>query len=187
MFPRIFVGVAIVSASLVGVPRASAEIRSLATTGVWTAYGGTGDDNRALCGLSTAGAETRRIAIQQYAGETGLELRLVKESWVIPTNTRVDIQFQFDGAPPIPMQAVGADRTLVVALTFEQSMPFMRSVRAGRQIRVIFQAGDELPWVGGLTGSARIINAFNACRGGLAPAVASQPFAVPAPSTQTRP
>ena len=187
MRARILAAVAVLSAALAATPPASAEMRSLATSGHWTAYGGTGDDNRALCGLRTDGAEARRIAIQQYAGGTGLELWLTKDSWAIPANTQVDIQFQFDAAPPIPMQAAGMDHTLVVGLTLEQSIPFMRGVRAGRQIRVLFQSGTELPWVGGLNGSARIINAFNACRGGLAPAVASQPFVVPPPSVQGRP
>lgn len=176
MIARILAVIGVAAAALVCVPPASADIHTLVASGLWTAYGGTGDDKLALCGIGTAGVETRRIAIQQYAGDNGLDLRLTKDSWTIPASAQVEIQVQFDGASPVPMQAAGTDHQLVVNMTFDQSVAFMRGVRSGRQIRIVFQSGNELPWVGGLTGSARAIDAFNGCRRGLAPAAATQPF-----------
>ena len=155
MNPRILALVGVASAALTCALPASAEIRTLATSGLWSAFGGKGDDLRAVCGIGTEGAETRRITIQQFAGDTGLELRLKKDSWAIPANTSVGIEVQFDRLPPLPLQATGSDHQLVVTMGFDQSIPLMRGIRAGRQIQIVFQSGNELPWVGGLTGSAR--------------------------------
>ena len=174
--PRVFAVVGAACAALAVSLPASADVRVLATAGLWTAYGGTSGDNKAVCGLSTDGAETRRIAIQQNAGVNGLELRLTKDSWSIPANTQVELQVQFDRYPLVAMQAAGLDHALVATMTFEQSLPFMRGVRAGRQIQVYFPSGNEPPWTGGLVGSARALNAFNACRSGLGPAAVTQPF-----------
>jgi len=181
MTPRMLLLVGAASVGLVCSLPAMAEYRQLASSGLWSAYGGTGDDGRALCGIGTEGAETRRILIQQYAGESGLEIRLRKDSWAIPANTPVEFQVQVDSGEPTVLQATGTEHQVVVAMTFDQSIPFMRGIRAGRQIRVVFPSGSELPWTGALTGSGRAMNAFNSCRAGLGPAVVTQPFA-PSPS-----
>ncbi len=187
MTPRTAAFIAVASAALTCATPAMADIRQLASSGRWSAYGGTGDDNRPLCGVGTEGAEGRRILIQQYAGDTGIELHLKKDSWDIPPNTPVTLQVQFDGVAPEPMQATGSDHQIVVNMTFDQSVPFMHDLRADRQIRVFFLSGNEPPWTGGLSGSGRAIDAFNTCRGGWVPAGGpTQPFS-PAPPVQSHP
>jgi hypothetical protein len=178
---------AVAVAALTCAVPAMADIRQLAASGRWSAYGGTGDDNRPLCGVGTEGAEGRRILIQQSAGNTGIELLLKKDSWDIPANTPVTLQVQFDARAPVPMQATGSGHQIVVNMPFDQSLPFMHDLRADRQIRVFFLSGNETPWTGGLSGSGSAIAAFNTCRGGLMPAEGpTQPFS-PAPSMKSRP
>jgi hypothetical protein len=179
----------IVIAATSAAPAMETSRRGLATSGPWSAYSGTGPDSQPLCGITTVGAEGRRIAIQQTAGETGLALYLEKDSWVIPKGAEVEVRVQFDQNPPIAVQATGAGPRLAVGMTFEQSVPFMRQFRAGRQIRIFFPSGNELPWSGGLNGSGRIIDAFNTCRVDLVQTVPTQPFKPGAPedSAPTQP
>lgn len=187
MTPRSAAFIAVAGAALTWAAPAAADIRQLAASGRWSAYGGTGDDNRPLCGVGTDGAEGRRILIQQYAGNTGIELLLKKDSWDIPANTPVTLKVQFDGRAPAPMQATGSGHQIVVNMTFDQSLPFMHELRADRQIRVFFLSGNEAPWTGGLSGSGGAITAFNTCRSGLMPAEGpTQPFS-PAPPVKSRP
>ncbi len=157
-------------------PAMATARRGLATSGPWSAYSGTGPDNQPLCGITNVGAEGRRIAIQQSAGETGLAVYLEKDGWVIPKGTQVDVRVQFDQNPPIAAQATGAGPRIALGMTFEQSVPFMRQFRAGRQIRIFFPSGNELPWTGGLNGTGRVIDAFNTCRVDLIQTVPTQPF-----------
>lgn len=173
---------------------ASADPRTLATSGLWSAYADTMADNRAVCGIVTVGGDGRRIAIEQADGQSGLTLSLNKDRWAIPGNTGIDLRFQFDLNDQIPARATGAGRTVTVGLTFDQSIPFMRALRSDRQIRVFFPNGNEPAWTGGLGGSSRAIDAFNDCRARLGPSTPTQPFspplgAVPAPmpSVPTQP
>jgi hypothetical protein len=197
MNPRIVTVAGAISAALACAAPASADIHQLEVSGRWQAYSGAREDNRALCGIGTEGAETRRILIEQHTGETGLELLLRKDSWEIPANTPIVLQVQVDGGTAMPFQATGSDHQVTVDMTFDETVPLMRGIRAGRQILISFPSGNETPWTGGLSGSARAINAFNKCRNDLGPAqttAPTQPFepppAVPPsvpPSVQSRP
>lgn len=143
-------------------------------SGLWSAYSG-GDDARRLCGIATAGGEGRRIAVQQYGGEDGLEIQISKDSWAIPDNTPVDVQFQFDGRGATAERASGTGRTLIVRLPMERAVLFMRALRNGRTLRVLFPTGNEPPWNGGLSGTSHVIDAFDQCRASLRPAQPAQP------------
>jgi hypothetical protein len=187
MNPRFLTIAGLMGAGLACAAPARADIQKIEASGQWQAYAGAREDNRALCGIGTEGADTRRILIEQHTGETGLELLLRKDSWEIPANTPVVLQVQIDGGTAMPLQATGTDHQVAADLTFDQTVPFMRGIRAGRQILIAFPSGNETVWTGGLAGSARAINAFNKCRNGLGPAEAAaptQPFQ-PAPSVQT--
>jgi hypothetical protein len=165
-----------------------AETRTIQTSGLWSSYGGTDDNNRAVCGISTAGADGRRVSIQQAAGETELVFMLEKPSWAIPDNTPIDLQIQFDNGQPNPDRATGTGNRVSLSLPFERSVAFMRLLRERSQLRVYFPNGNETPWTGGLGGSSGAINAFNDCRAALAPSGPTQPFpASPANPTQPFP
>lgn len=170
--------------------------RVLVTAGLWTAFSDTSSDNRALCGITTVGADGRRITVRQFSGQGGVSVQLVKNSWVIPNDTSVDLRLQFDLNEQVPARAVGGGQQLTFGLNFDQSVPFMRSLRAGSQMRVFFLTGNEPVWTGGLSGSGRAIDAFNDCRSSLAPMQPTQPFAAgpaaapaapPPPAAPTQP
>ena len=72
-------------------PVASAQTTEIYRSGLWSAYSGTSEDQRRVCGIATTGSDGRRVAIQQYSGMTGLQVELRKDSWVIPDNTSVTV------------------------------------------------------------------------------------------------
>jgi hypothetical protein len=183
---------AAIGLGIAGAGPALGETRIIQSSGLWNAYGGTDDDGRAVCGISTSGADGRRIAVQQSAGETDLDLVLEKPSWAIPDNTPIDLAIQFDNAQAFPDHATGAGNRVTLRLPFDRSIPFMRSLRGRSQVRVYFPSGNEVAWTGGLGGSSAAIDAFNDCRAALAPAGPSQgpsqPYAAPAsPTSPTSP
>lgn len=183
--------VGLAGVALLCAPPTSADVHALAVSGHWTVFSGTDPDNKAVCGMRTEGAETRRLAIVQYAGDTGTVLRLRKDSWTIPPSTAIGIQVQFDGGPQVPVKGSGSGQEISVDLPLDQTILFMVSLRAGSQMRILFQEGNEPPWANGLTGSAKALDVFDVCRKGLNPAAATQPFSPsadqPQPSVQGRP
>lgn len=163
---------------------AHAETRTLSSSGLWSTYGGSDDQQRRVCGVVTVGADGRRIDIAQYAIDGGIDLSLQKENWAIPGNTEIPLQVQFDRDSAVPSRGVGDGRRVVAHLSFEQSVPFMRALRNGIQIRIYFPGGNEPVWTGGLSGSGRAIDAFNECRASLVSSNPTQPFSnTPQPAT----
>lgn len=73
-----------------------AETRTLFNAGLWSTYGGTDERQHTVCGIASVGADRRRIAIQQSAGETDLEIVLEKATWAIPENTPIEVVLQVD-------------------------------------------------------------------------------------------
>lgn len=169
---------------LVLTPTAHAEQRHLVSSGLWSSYSDITSDNRGLCGIVTVGVDGRRIAIEQVARQSSLTVSLSKDGWAIPNNTGIDLRFQFDLNDQIPARATGAGSNVTVGLNFDQSVPFMRALRLGRQIRVFFPNGNERVWTGGLAGSSRAIDSFNDCRANLMPSQPTQPFSPPAGPVQ---
>lgn len=170
--------VAAVSASA-----AHAETRTLANSGLWSTYGGSDDQQRRVCGVVTVGGDGRRIDIAQYAIDGGIDLSLHRDSWAIPPNTEIPLQVQFDRDGAVQSRGIGEGRRVVSHLSFAQSVPFMRALRNGVQIRIFFPSGNEPVWTGGLSGSSRAIDAFNDCRTSLSSANPTQPYAsAPAPA-----
>lgn len=171
---------------------AHAETRTLSSSGLWSTYGGSDDQQRRVCGVVTVGADGRRIDIAQYAVDGGIDLSLNKNSWAIPGNTEISLQVQFDRDNAVPSRGVGEGQRVVAHLSFEQSVPFMRALRNGIQIRIYFPGGNEPVWTGGLSGSGRAIDAFNDCRTSLVASNPTQPFSnapprPPAPPVQSAP
>lgn len=167
---------------------AHAEMTRTFSSGQWSAFSGTMADNHPVCAMSTTGAEGRRIAIQQNAGETGLHMLLDKATWNIPEGTAIDVAVQIDRNATMGLHGTGKGNEVNIDLPFEQAVPLMRELRQGTRIRLFFPGGNEPMWTGGLSGTAAVMNAFNDCRAGLvaAHATPTQPYAT-APAAPTQP
>ena len=75
---------------------ALAEMRTLATAGLWSTFGGSTDTQPQVCGITTQGGDGRHITIAQATGETGLMFSLDKPTWSIPEASTLQIAVQFD-------------------------------------------------------------------------------------------
>lgn len=159
------------------------ETHSLGGSKLWSAYGGKTDDGRGICGITTVGPTGKRISVQQTSGQNGIDILLRKDSWTIPPNTGVDVSVKFDTGGSFTGRATGDGPQLVMTMSFDQSVPFMRGVRNGSVIEVTFPNGNEPIWAGGLGGSSRAIDLFNSCRATMAPATPTQPYATQPTST----
>lgn len=175
---------------LVAMPVAPAQVKQFFASGSWSAYGGTAPGNRSICGIQTAAPNGGRLMIEQESGQTGLNLMLQKGSWSIPGSTPIALSFLFDGQVTFPGHGTGAGNVVTVTMAFQKTMPFMRAVRQDRQMEVSFPSGNEPPWPISLLGSGAVLNAFDTCRAGFAPATPTQPFApapTPAPTSAPAP
>ena len=167
----------LLAATLIGgASLAQAETRTLFESGLWSAFGGTDEGQRAVCGIATVGPDGRRIAIQQSAGETDLDLVLEKASWAIPDNTPIEVVLQVDGNSWRPDRSVGSGNQVRARISFGTSIGFMRAVRAGQVVRVYFPSGTEPAWTGGLRGTGAAMNVLNDCRAAFPPGAPTQPF-----------
>ena len=155
---------------------AHAELRTIGSRGLWSAFEGSGPDQRQVCGISTGGPDGRQISVMQYAGDTGLVVTFDKAGWAIPDGTPIPVKVAIDGAPQAEFDGRGSGRQVSAAMAFAPSIGFMRALRHGTQIRVDFPSGNEPFWSGGLSGTGAAIDAFNGCRGRFASAP-TQPFA----------
>jgi hypothetical protein len=162
-------------------PQANAQVKQIFASGQWSAYGGTAPDNQRVCGIQTAGPGGGRLMIEQQAGQTGLNLMLQKGSWSIPADTPIKLSFLFNGRLSFPGGGTGAGDLVTVAMTFEQTKPFMRAVRQDRQMQVSFPTGNEPPWSISLLGTGAVLDAFDECRAGLVSNTPTQPF-IPTPA-----
>ncbi len=171
-----------VAFACVAAPAASAQTTEIYRSGLWSAYSGTSEDERRVCGIATTGADGRRVAIQQFSGMPGLQVELRKDSWMIPDNTEVTVQFKFDYRDQMQGQMTGSGRAMAMQMSYEQALAFIRALRDGQVLQVFFPDGNEVVWTGGLAGSGRAIAALNTCAATLEPSVPTQPFqAQPAP------
>ncbi len=166
---------------------AVAQVRTIESRGLWTAFEGTGPDQVALCGIATAGGD-RQISISQSAGETGLIIAFDKNNWEIPDGTAIPVSIQIDGRAQPGLNGRGSGQKVSAELQFALTIGLMRALRQGSQIRIDFPSGNEPYWSGGLSGTSAAIDAFNACRGRFA-AATTQPLAPPpaAPSPTAAP
>ena len=177
MIMRMFLLAAILVAfACLAAPGTSAQTTEIYRSGLWSAYSGTTEDQRRVCGIATTGADGRRVAIQQYSGMPGLQLELSKDSWTIPNNTPVTVQLKFDYRDQMQAQMIGAGRAMATQMPYEQSLAMIRALRDGRVLQVFFPDGNEVVWTGGLAGSGRAIAALNTCAASMEPAAPTQPF-----------
>ncbi len=186
----IYVGVGLACLASV-VPAANAATHETYRAGEWSTYSGNAEDQRQVCGIVTNAGADREIAVEQFPGDQGLDIRLRKTTWTIPDNTAVNVQLQFDGRGAVPSRALGTGRVVTLHLQFADTVTFMRALRYGTVLRVYFPDGNEIPWSASLSGSGAAISAFNDCRATLAPAEPTQPYRVPAdqppPTSPTQP
>ncbi len=175
---------------------AFAETSVFYTAGAWSAFSGTADNGKNVCGMSESGAD-RWFAVKYFQGESRFTVHLAKAGWHIPSGTQARVDLRFDGGAP--WHATAGGFTLpngLSALEFyvagEGIVKFGNEFRLARQMVVSFPDGDEIAWAGKLTGSEAALTAFTGCLSRLVRPGApggdndTQPFAKTLPSQPFR-
>ncbi|WPB85401.1 hypothetical protein [Sediminicoccus rosea] len=169
---------------------ASAQTRTIAQAGGWTAFGGTTERGTPTCGLDAQDANrTRHFLIQFYQGNRHLDVRLIRPHWAIPANTDIPVRIVIDGNAPWSATASGTNREVKWTIPTGPVMArFEAAFRRGNAMRVEFMTGTEPPWTFNLAGTNAIMEAFVTCLRALpAGSAPSQPFDGPRPSAPTQP
>jgi hypothetical protein len=167
---------------------AAAQMRTTATYGAWSTAEGVSTGGEPMCSASLLGAD--RSLFVKTGGEL-VYFHVFKDGWRIPVDQRVDVVMQVDNAPPIsligyglpeygPNVPGGFDIEIHPDDIWEHSGRTLISevvdlLKNGRNLRLSFPDGDEPPWEGSLSGSARALTAMISCRNRLL-ARLTQPF-----------
>jgi hypothetical protein len=89
-------------------------------------------------------------------------LHAVKESWNIPSDTKMTIEIQFDRDTPYTGNGFGKG-TLVEATVQENIRDFMAEFRDANHMYIRFPDGNEGYWTADMTGSEAIAGVFAKC------------------------
>jgi hypothetical protein len=161
--------VALAAALALGAGGALAETRTIGTFGAWEAFGGTTNDGRPVCGVSTSWRDGRYFGIKYWQGREYFTLQLIKPSWQIPAGTRIPVSLQFDQQGPWTATASGFPATSTAGAFVEFTVPFgrlenfLREFRLANSAVMSFSSGNEPAWRLTLSGSNAASEAMNDC------------------------
>jgi hypothetical protein len=146
---------------------AQAETRTLARAGVWQAFGGTTNEGRSVCGMSATG-DGKYFSIKYFSGNQTLTLQLGSKSWTIKNGAKQQLAMSFDGNSPWNATATGfhfadGDAGLEFTINRNELTNFMREFRLGNQMRITFTGSTASGWVGNLSGTNAMSDAFVNC------------------------
>lgn len=181
------------------------QMRDLARSGAWTAYGGGSESGKAVCGVMVRGSD-RSMHVKYFQGGSSLVIHVFKNSWNIPGGIEIPVDLTIDQSPGWTARAVALNngRGIQFQIGRDNLARFEALFRAGTAMRLRFMEGNEQPWVAQLRGSNQIMDAFVRCMriinqnneprrseeptqpysGGNNPSGPTQPFAAPPPRSQ---
>ena len=167
---------------------AIAQTRTIASAGVWNAFGGTVRSGAATCGLDTTFPTTgRHLLIQYIAPDAVVQVRLTRDTWTIPAGTNIPIRMQIDGNPMWSATAIGGGKEVRWHFNRNSIDEFETQFRRGMVMRIQFMGGTEPIWEVSLVGTNAVMNAFVQCLRVIQEVQQpTQPFS-PSPSRPTQP
>jgi hypothetical protein len=152
-----------------GAGGALTQTRTIGTFGAWEAFGGTTNDGRPVCGVSTSWQDGRYFGIKYWQGREYFTVQLIKPSWQIPAGTRIPLSLQFDQQDPWTATASGFPATSTAGAFVEFTVPFSRLDNFLREFRLAsgavmsFRAGNEPAWRLTLSGSNAASQTMDDC------------------------
>jgi hypothetical protein len=157
---------AISSAALMA-DTALADTEVLARIGAWEAFGGTTDNGRPLCGVSSSGSG-KYFGVKYFSGADTLTIQLGNDRWTLKNNIKIKVQLQFDDEAPWSGNATGihfsdGDAGLEFNINRNQLDQFLKEFRDANGISVSFPGEDVSDWHGSLEGTAVVSNTFSRC------------------------
>jgi hypothetical protein len=162
---------------------AAAETQVSARYGYWSVLEGTTNQGSRVCGVASMGSapEKRYLAVRFFPDEGYLEVQVAKDTWAIPSGTKVPLEIEFNGYPGAWRSQSGGNgdgRYIYQRFNSDAAVNFLREFR-GASSGVIRFGGNESAWAMNLTGSSAAVGAMIDCirraRGGTAQPYATQP------------
>ena len=161
------VALALVGSLCVMAQAARADTQVFKRAGVWEAFGGTTNNGRLVCGVSSHGTG-KYFGLKYFAGQRTLTIQLGSSDWRIKNGSNQQVMMQIDG--DAPWQAIGigmhfsdGDAGLEFTIRRKQVDKFMAEFRDGNQMVVRFPGADVSDWRANLDGSDVVSDSFLAC------------------------
>lgn len=159
---------ALLAASLAAIPPAFAEVTVFARAGAWEAFGGTTDDRKKVCGISTSG-EGLWFGVKYFKGDDGFTVQLSSSDWTVKDGEKVKVTMRFDRLSPWSGPATGfhmsdGDAALELDIPANRLSLWLREFRQSNTLLVEFpDAPDVEDWKVSLAGTTAITDRMIAC------------------------
>jgi len=150
---------------------AGAETSIIARAGVWSAFGGTTNSGRAVCGVSQSAGD-RYFGVKFFAGDSTFTIQMGTKSWRIENGAKQKVQMIMDGnrawtATGTGMHFNDGDAGLEFTINRNELDQFAAEFRASSLLRVQFMGSDASEWSLSLAGTNAVSDAFLNCIRGL--------------------
>lgn len=170
MRPRLaaaLLAAALLAPALAATP-APAQVVTFARAGAWQAFGGTNDDGKRLCGISTEGKGSW-FGVKYFKGDDGFTIQLSSSDWNVKDGEKVKVTMRFDRLSPWSGPATGfhmndGDAALELEIPASKLNLWLREFRQANQLHVGFpEAPDVEDWRVNLSGTTAITDQMIAC------------------------
>lgn len=158
---------AAVCALAIGAVAAQAEVTTFARAGGWRAYGGTTNNGKMLCGVSTEGGG-RWFGIKYFKDDNALTIQLSKDTWKVKDGNKIKIQMQFDRESPWTANATAfhmsdGDAALEFEVPSRMVNQWLTEFRRSNTLFVRFPDSNVDDWRAGLSGTSEIADRMGDC------------------------
>lgn len=153
---------------LAAIPPALAEVVTFARAGAWQAFGGTTDEGKKLCGISTSG-EGIWLGVKYFRGDNGFTVQLSSTDWTLKDGERVKVTMRFDRHTAWAGAATGfhmsdGDAALELEIPADKLALWLREFRQSNTLLVEFpEAPDVEDWKVSLAGTTAISDRLITC------------------------
>ena len=165
---RLFASAMLALALAVGAGTAAkAEVRILSRAGAWQAFGGSSDDGKRLCGMSTKG-KGMWFGVKYFKGDNGFTIQLSSDDWKLNDGVKIAVTMRFDRESPWSATATGfhmsdGDAALEFEVPVNKLRLWLTEFRAANTLVVGFPNDRVEDWRVDLSGTTAVSNTLVAC------------------------
>jgi hypothetical protein len=178
--------VAILSFIGISRPANAGQFHKLFHDGDWSVMLGVSHHEPPMCIMvNHSPSGNRFMAFKFVAGTHILIGQLYDAGWHIPRHTHVPLMFDFPGRDAFRIHAMGSNNSVFWQVNDGNFKTFLNDFSAANQMSLIFEAGNQQPWLIGLAGSAATSEAMANCIKAVDNVVnAPQPYSASPPSNE---
>jgi hypothetical protein len=135
--------------------------------GAWEAFGGTSNNGRPVCGISSRGTG-KYFGLKYFGGDVSFTIQLGSSSWRVQTGSRQPVVLRFDRASPWNGLATGihfgdGEAGLEFSIRRGQLDQFMREFRGASELIIEFPRSNANGWRAALRGTDVISDSLVRC------------------------